>query len=101
MSAKYDAKPAELLHSTGAITARRTKVWVDLERTGASQIRTGIGFLDHTLKQLAKHRLINLTPRDTVLGQGERDAVDLHRQARLAAPQYRSTRPTPQISVQP
>jgi len=33
---------------------------VDLDGTGAAEISTGIGFLDHMLEQLAKHSLIDL-----------------------------------------
>jgi imidazoleglycerol-phosphate dehydratase len=39
----------------------RIKGRVDLDGTGASEIKTGIGFLDHMLEQLAKHSLIDLT----------------------------------------
>ncbi len=33
---------------------------VDLDGTGAAEIATGIGFLDHMLEQLAKHSLIDI-----------------------------------------
>ena len=33
---------------------------VDLDGTGAAEIATGIGFLDHMLEQLAKHGLIDI-----------------------------------------
>ncbi|HEY1300829.1 MAG TPA: imidazoleglycerol-phosphate dehydratase, partial [Stellaceae bacterium] len=33
---------------------------VDLDGTGAAEISTGIGFLDHMLEQLAKHSLIDV-----------------------------------------
>jgi imidazoleglycerol-phosphate dehydratase len=38
----------------------RIKGRVDLDGTGAAEIETGIGFLDHMLEQLAKHSLIDL-----------------------------------------
>ena len=49
----------------GAV-ARKTKetdveVAVDLDGTGASQIATGIGFLDHMLDLLARHSRIDIT----------------------------------------
>jgi imidazoleglycerol-phosphate dehydratase len=33
---------------------------VDLDGTGAYEVRTGIGFLDHMLEQLARHSLIDI-----------------------------------------
>ena len=36
---------------------------VDLDGSGAAEISTGIGFLDHMLEQLAKHSLIDLKLR--------------------------------------
>lgn len=36
---------------------------VDLDGTGAYDIQTGIGFLDHMLEQLARHSLIDITLR--------------------------------------
>ena len=39
----------------------RIKGRVDLDGTGAADVKTGIGFLDHMLEQLAKHSLIDLT----------------------------------------
>ena len=39
----------------------RIKGRVDLDGSGAAEISTGIGFLDHMLEQLAKHGLIDLT----------------------------------------
>ena len=38
----------------------RIQVAVDLDGTGAAAIRTGIGFLDHMLEQLARHGLFDL-----------------------------------------
>ena len=34
---------------------------VDLDGTGAYNVATGIGFLDHMLEQLARHSLIDIT----------------------------------------
>ena len=34
---------------------------VDLDGTGAAEISTGIGFLDHMLEQLARHSLVDVT----------------------------------------
>ena len=44
----------------------RIKGRVDLDGTGAVEIATGIGFLDHMLEQLARHSLIDIT----LAGQG-------------------------------
>lgn len=38
-------------------------VVVNLDGTGAHDVETGIGFLDHMLEQLARHSLIDLTVR--------------------------------------
>ncbi|MFQ5466745.1 MAG: imidazoleglycerol-phosphate dehydratase HisB [Kiloniellaceae bacterium] len=58
--------------SSPAPTPRRAKVTretketrisasIDLDGTGAYDIATGIGFLDHMLEQLARHSLIDIT----------------------------------------
>lgn len=39
----------------------RISVSVDLDGTGAYDVATGIGFLDHMLEQLSRHSLIDLT----------------------------------------
>ena len=36
-------------------------VTVELDGTGAYDVSTGIGFLDHMLEQLSRHSLINIT----------------------------------------
>ncbi len=40
-----------------------TSVSLDLDGTGAYDIATGVGFLDHMLEQLSRHGLIDLTVR--------------------------------------
>ena len=37
------------------------KATVDLDGTGAYDIKTGVGFLDHMLEQLSRHSLIDIT----------------------------------------
>jgi imidazoleglycerol-phosphate dehydratase len=44
-------------------TETQIQVDVDLDGTGAYDVSTGIGFLDHMLEQLSRHSLINLTVR--------------------------------------
>jgi len=51
-----------------AAVKRRTKetaitASVDLDGTGAYDVATGIGFLDHMIEQLARHSLIDITLR--------------------------------------
>ena len=36
------------------------KAYVDLDGTGAYEISTGVGFLDHMLEQLARHSMIDI-----------------------------------------
>ena len=44
-------------------TTKETEITasVDLDGTGAYNVSTGIGFLDHMLEQLARHALIDIT----------------------------------------
>jgi imidazoleglycerol-phosphate dehydratase len=44
-------------------TTHETKIRaaIDIDGTGKAEIRTGIGFLDHMLEQLARHSLIDIT----------------------------------------
>lgn len=49
-----------------ATIARKTKetqiaATVDLDGSGAFDVKTGIGFLDHMLEQLARHSMIDIT----------------------------------------
>ncbi len=51
-----------------ATITRKTKeteisATVDLDGTGSHDIKTGVGFLDHMLEQLARHALIDITLR--------------------------------------
>jgi imidazoleglycerol-phosphate dehydratase len=39
----------------------KIKATVDLDGTGAYDVATGVGFLDHMLEQLARHSLIDIT----------------------------------------
>jgi imidazoleglycerol-phosphate dehydratase len=41
----------------------RISASVDLDGTGAYDVRTGIGFLDHMLEQLSRHSLVDLSLR--------------------------------------
>jgi imidazoleglycerol-phosphate dehydratase len=51
-------RTAEITRNT---SETRIAVTVDLDGTGAYQVSTGIGFLDHMLEQLSRHSLIDLT----------------------------------------
>lgn len=46
-------------------TETKVRVSADLDGTGAYDIDTGVGFLDHMLEQLARHSLIDITLRAT------------------------------------
>ncbi|KAA5600421.1 imidazoleglycerol-phosphate dehydratase HisB [Blastochloris sulfoviridis] len=57
-------------------TTRETRIRIelDLDGTGASQIATGVGFLDHMLDQVARHGRINLT----IAAEGDLHIDDHH-----------------------
>lgn len=46
-------------------TETRISVEIDLDGTGAYDVKTGVGFFDHMLEQLARHSLIDMTIRAT------------------------------------
>ncbi|MFD0980851.1 MULTISPECIES: imidazoleglycerol-phosphate dehydratase HisB [Tropicimonas] len=46
-----------------ATTETKISVEVDLDGTGSYDCRTGVGFFDHMLEQLARHSLIDMTIR--------------------------------------
>ena len=50
-------------HATIERKTKETEITatVDLDGTGAYDIKTGVGFLDHMLEQLARHSLIDIT----------------------------------------
>ena len=59
-------KPIKLADSRRATVNRRTKetaisATVDLDGTGAYDVSTGVGFLDHMIEQLARHSLMDIT----------------------------------------
>ncbi|HZH28839.1 MAG TPA: imidazoleglycerol-phosphate dehydratase HisB [Azospirillaceae bacterium] len=51
---------AEVVRAT---TETQLHVTVDLDGTGTYDVKTGIGFLDHMLEQLARHSLVDLMVR--------------------------------------
>ena len=63
-------------------TATRTRktaetsvsVTIDLDGTGVSDCRTGVGFLDHMLDQIARHAMVDLT----VAAEGDLHIDDHH-----------------------
>jgi len=59
-------KPSKDREDRRATVSRKTKetaiaATVDLDGTGAYDVKTGIGFLDHMIEQLARHSLIDIT----------------------------------------
>ena len=60
--------PVNAMVTRSADIERNTKetkisVTVDLDGSGKADVKTGIGFLDHMLEQLARHSLMDLTLR--------------------------------------
>jgi imidazoleglycerol-phosphate dehydratase len=58
-------QPESGRHATIERATKETRISVslDLDGTGAYDVATGIGFLDHMLEQLSRHSLIDLTVR--------------------------------------
>ena len=61
-------KHSKEIEARRAAVKRRTKetaitASVDLDGTGANDVATGVGFLDHMIEQLARHSLIDITLR--------------------------------------
>ena len=57
------SKPADSREATVKRRTKETKIsaTVDLDGTGAYDVSTGVGFLDHMIEQLARHSLIDIT----------------------------------------
>ena len=53
-------RKAEIARDT---TETKIRASVDIDGTGRYDVKTGIGFLDHMLEQLARHSLIDITVR--------------------------------------
>ena len=63
MRIKFDARNTPVTRTaTIARTTKETeiKAYVALDGTGAYEISTGVGFLDHMLEQLARHSMIDI-----------------------------------------
>ena len=62
----------------GAVSRKTSEteidVAVDLDGSGKADVKTGVGFFDHMLDQLARHSLIDLTVR----AEGDRHIDDHH-----------------------
>ena len=64
-------RSAEITRNTNET---KIAVAINLDGTGRSEIKTGVGFFDHMLDQLARHSLIDLT----VQAQGDLHIDDHH-----------------------
>ena len=64
-SRQAQASPSPARRASVERVTRETRIrgTVDLDGTGAYDVKTGIGFLDHMLEQLSRHSLIDLTLR--------------------------------------
>jgi len=64
-SRQAQASPSSARRASVERVTRETRIrgTVDLDGTGAYDVKTGIGFLDHMLEQLSRHSLIDLTLR--------------------------------------
>ena len=63
MRIEFDARNTPVTRTeTIARTTKETdiKAYVALDGTGAYEITTGVGFLDHMLEQLARHSMIDI-----------------------------------------
>jgi imidazoleglycerol-phosphate dehydratase len=62
----------------GAVTRKTNEtaveVAVDLDGSGVADVKTGVGFFDHMLEQLARHSLIDMT----IHAEGDRHVDDHH-----------------------
>ena len=56
-----ESKVSRVAELTRTTTETDLRVRVDLDGTGKSQVKTGIGFFDHMLEALARHGLLDLT----------------------------------------
>src|SRR5919106_6121714 len=57
------SKDREARRATASRKTKETAIsaTVDLDGTGAYEVSTGVGFLDHMIEQLARHSLIDIT----------------------------------------
>ncbi|MEK6710823.1 MAG: imidazoleglycerol-phosphate dehydratase, partial [Nitrospinota bacterium] len=70
MTAKGASRRAEVRRKTSETDLTLA---VDLDGSGRSEVKTGVGFFDHMLAQIARHGLLDLTVR----GKGDLQ-VDAH-----------------------